>query len=112
MATDDPGGKTITIEEATKLTRIYRNSLQFSNNHGIKAHYFSKGLIDDLLKPEGCIGVRIYHGLEYDENGNAVPRLVLTGVDKDNNDMTSEKLLDRGDPCPPYCTGGNKQLSE
>lgn len=96
-----------------------------------KAEYFSKEIIEQLLKIEGCDGVRIYYGLA-PENAeghidpkiadNLQPRLFLVpvhigedGLGRDINfkaqlDTTGEK--DGGDedggagggaPCPAFC---------
>lgn len=96
-----------------------------------KAEYFSKEVIEQLLKVEGCDGIRIYYGLAPEnEKGhidhkaaeNLQPRLFLVpvrigedGLGRDVNfkpqlDTTGEK--DGGDeaggagggyPCPAFC---------
>ena len=77
---------------------------------------FDRAAFDKLLAQDGCVGVRIYYGMDEDLNVN----LVVVGVnEKDhdirpsasslkkvkNDDMIDEPVLAlaSGLRCPPYC---------
>jgi len=73
-------------------------------NRVIKAHFFGKKLIKKLLEPDHVMGIRIYHGLNDDEE----KVLLLYAVDEDGNDLVQTispevNILDFGWRCPPYC---------
>jgi hypothetical protein len=58
--------------------------------------------LQELLDQEGCMGIRMYYGL--DEHGKK--ELVLVGADADQNDMT-ELVADLSMPCPSICGVAN-----
>ena len=87
----------ISLSEAAELTANYRAS--FTDNAYIKAEYFGKDAMIELLNQSNCVGVRVYYGLDT----NGVKRLVLTGVDGEGNDLYEGTLMERGVICPPYC---------
>ena len=77
---------------------------------------FDRAAFDQLLSQEGCVGIRIYYGM--DEESNV--KLVAVGVDKNgqdiltsttaskkttNNETTDDAVfaLSDGLRCPPYC---------
>jgi hypothetical protein len=90
----------ISLAEAAELTANYRNA---QTGDYIKAEYFGKNAILDLLNQDNCIGMRIYYGLD----NNSVKKLVLVGVDGNGNDLDSGVILDKGFPCPTYCSSSN-----
>ena len=77
---------------------------------------FDRAAFDQLLAQEGCVGIRIYYGM--DEESNV--KLVAVGVDENDQDIlkansninqiksaeTDEPVfaLSDGLRCPPYCT--------
>jgi hypothetical protein len=68
------------------------------NEANPKASAFGADRIQEILDQTGCVGIRIYNGY-YDYKR----RFVLVGVDEDGNDMTSGRILEFSNPCPPYC---------
>jgi hypothetical protein len=68
------------------------------NEANPKASAFGKDRIQEILDQTGCKGFRIYNGY-YDSKRC----FVLVGVDEDGNDMTSGRILEFSNPCPPYC---------
>ncbi len=95
-------GCLVSVEVANQLTD------KFANNYPNKkrAWTFDKELIGQLLSMEGCVGIRIYVGI--DEEDQLSP--VLFGVTKDGQDIREPSrnpgnpvVLDYGWPCPPYC---------
>lgn len=70
-------------------------------NPTIKAHFYGKAALLEMLNQTDCIGMRVYYALT--EDGKK--QFVLTGVNADNNDLYNGKLLDRSVVCPPDCGG-------
>lgn len=88
-------GETVTLDEAKSFTANYRNA----NSGAIKAHTVGKNKLNSILNQTGCVGVKMYYGLDEDE----AKCLVLVGVKEDGTDMTSGVIVERNPPCPPYC---------
>jgi len=65
----------------------------------IKAHAFDKNLIMELLDSPGAEGMRIYYAYE-----NGAPCVVLVAIDAHGDDLEDNPVIERGKPCPPYCT--------
>lgn len=76
------------------------------------SHFFGRGIIEDLLAQDGCVGIRFYHA--YDHDGKK--HLVVVGVHPDGKDQVHEhpqqplvyKAGDQSSPCPgsPGCPKG------
>jgi hypothetical protein len=98
MAFDGTEGGEITLSEGAALTKEYRSR----NSSSIKAHFFGKEVLSQLLDQEGCMGIRMYYG--QDEDGNS--ELVLVGADASENDML-DLIIDNSVPCPNYCSSPN-----
>ena len=77
---------------------------------------FDRAALDQLLSQEGCVGIRIYFGMDEDLNVN----LAIVGVDENDHDIqpatSGVENLTRGDTtdvpvvgvgsgqrCPPDC---------
>ena len=98
MAFDGTEGGAITLGEGAALTKEYR----LRNPAAIKARFFGKDILNQILDQEGCMGIRIYFG--QDEDGNK--QLVLVGGDSDENDML-DLVVDTSVPCPNLCSSPN-----
>lgn len=98
MAFDGTEGAKITLAEGAALTKEYRSR----NTSAIKARFFGKDILRQLIDQEGCMGIRMYYG--QDEDGNS--QLVLVGADSDENDML-DLVADASVPCPNYCSSPN-----
>ena len=86
----------IPLSEAAALTANYR-----ANHPGsVLGEYFSKKAILEILSQQDCVGIRIYFG----EDDQHVSHLVITGVDKDENDLYNGNLAELGISCPPNCS--------
>ena len=92
---------TISLAEASALTARYRQ--QYTPGSCILGEYFGKQAIQSLLNQLGCVGTRIYYGL--DELN--VPKLILVGVDANGNDMTQGEIMEFGFPSPPHNSASN-----
>lgn len=86
----------IGMTEAREVIGRWRRQNPSQKNAGA----FKREALDRLLAQKGCMGVRMYYGL--DKEGFAT--LVLVGVDEYGNDMDEGELFDRAVPCPPACT--------
>ncbi len=91
----------ITLEDAAKLTRNYRES---AGAEAIKAGFFGKDTLQRIIDQDGCAGIRIYYGKEDDDT----PQLVLVGADADENDIIRGVIAQRQIPCPPFCGKDNE----
>lgn len=89
----------ISLADAAALTKRY----QLANPKGIKAGAFHADQVLAMLTQAGCVGLRVYYGL----NADGSSTLVLTGMDKADNDLTQGTLLQFVFPCPPFCGPGN-----
>lgn len=90
----------ISLADASEMTKRYRDS---AGENAIIAHMFGESAITAILNQEGCLGIRIYYGL--DENGKK--QLVITGVDSSGNDLYNGLLADRSACCPSMCSASN-----
>src|SRR4051812_45945921 len=94
----------ITLSEAASWTANYRSA----HPGEIKAHFFGKNAIQDILDQENCVGIRIYYA--HDTNG--AKQLVVVGTDANQNDLYTGLLAERSWPCPPFCNVGKSPLQE
>src|SRR5262245_34240949 len=78
-----PTNHRVSLKQAAKLTRNYRESIPAADKTG----FFHKQAIIDLLKQPGVIGMRYYHGL--DDRGRY--HIVLVGTDRDGRDVVEVK---------------------
>ena len=99
MAFNGKEGEQITLTEASSWTENYRNTASIGDPKG---HFFGKDLLQQILDQSGCMGIRIYYGIN--EGGKNV--LVLVGADSNENDIT-DLIVDKSKPCPSYCGRDN-----
>ncbi len=95
MAFDGNEGEIIDLRTAGTWTSNY----QEQNEGGVKAHFYGKNKLNQILNQTGCVGIRIYRAI--DDVGADV--LVLVGVDGEENNMEGGVILENGTPCPPRC---------
>ena len=117
----------ISFEEAKKFTAGYRaekaefmSADKMNDKEAKKGGFFGKDDLLELLNQKGCIGMRYYYGRNDDGSKN----LVLVGVNGEGNDILPNPenanmvanragedeeaiILERGLPCPPYCSSIN-----
>lgn len=89
----------ISLQEATRMTKDY----QKANPNSMKAHFFGKKAIQDILNQDNCVGIRIY----YAQDANGKQHLVVVGADADENDLYNGLLAERSVGCPPICPNGS-----
>ncbi len=95
MAFTGNESEVITLQEAKDWTAAFRNS----NPTSVKAHFFGRNQLMQILDQTDCAGIRAYYAI--DNNGKK--QLVLVGVDYDGKDQYTETILDRSEPCPQIC---------
>jgi hypothetical protein len=91
-------GEQVSLNDASSWTANYRNS----GSGSINAHFFGKDHITSILQQDGCMGIRVYYGIN--DEGNQC--LILVGTDGSENDIEEGYIAERGTICPPYCGGG------
>jgi hypothetical protein len=99
MSFDGTEGGEITLSAGADLTAEYRKL----NPGDTKGHFYGKDILNDILDQTGCMGIRIYYGVD-DTTG--AKELVLVGADSSEDDMT-DLVADMSAPCPNACGGGN-----
>lgn len=89
------GGK-ILIEEAKALTEAYQGNFPDEP----KCYFVGAEHIEDILAHSGCVGIRIYKGLDKTTDKKT---LVMIGVDANGKDLTDGPIVDRMKMCPDEC---------
>ena len=90
-------GTIVTLKEASSWTAEFRKTITPGDTI---AQFYGRNKIEQILAQEGCMGIRIYHGI--DENGNRI--LILVGADRNENDMETGIIVEYGPMCPPKCS--------
>ncbi len=93
-------GEFVTLNDASRWTANYRNTIQPGD---VIAEFLGKEKILELLSQEGCVGIRFYYAIN--DSGEKI--LVLAGADSNENDMENGLILENGYPCPPFCPKKN-----
>lgn len=75
----------VTLDDAIRLTENYRRTVSSPSTLG---GFFSQQIINNLLRQQACVGIRIYTGSK--DDGTAT--FVLVGVNSKNNDLFSGVL--------------------
>lgn len=100
MAFKGTEGEVISLDTASGWTANWRGSKDESDPNAI---FYGKDKIKAILDQEGCMGLRIYFGI--DDDGQKV--LILVGADANEDDQEMKIILDRGVNCPPQCGSSN-----
>lgn len=95
MAFDGTEGGEIELQTASEWTKNYRKKFP----REIKARFFGKDIINDILDQTGCMGIRIYYALDGSDN----KELILAGAKANEDDMETGVLAEFSVPCPTYC---------
>lgn len=98
MAFNGKEGGVISLSEGSTMTAEYRHQ----NPDKLKGHFFGKDILNKILEQEGCMGIRIYYGID----SEGVQQLVLAGADNEENDIL-EIVGDISFPCPDACSSNN-----
>jgi hypothetical protein len=113
------GKNLIPLERAKKLTGFYKEERGRLINPSIAkkdvipySETFDRSAIDLLLKLEGCVGIRIYQGLDEEFKLHSI----IVGVNEKGEDLIIPDSTEGGEPaegggfvvedavrCPPNC---------
>lgn len=97
MKLDENTGGIITLEHAKKLVIAFETKY----NGEINSSFIGSKNIEDIMKQDGCVGLRIYNG--YDEEKQRIS-LVLIGIDADGKEILDDGIIyDDLAVCPPIC---------
>ena len=98
---------TVSPQLAGQMTSAFQNN----NPYDVYAWFCSKKSLEMLLAQEGCVGIRIYGGLNNDGQFSPVlyganargSDLSGGGLSKSLSDSTGIGPMEMLVPCPPYC---------
>jgi hypothetical protein len=119
-------GEFISLKKADQLINNYDER---EKKHGkkdfTKAYFYGKDKIKELLECDGCVGLRIYYGVDLDGDGKDDIKMVIYPVNKEGKNMPYHPkkphiaglsfkapvddpiddgtALDGGLECPSYC---------
>ena len=102
MAFNGTEGEAISLAIASEWTENYRNTMGTGDPKG---HFFGKDILKDILNQTDCMGIRIYYGINDDDE----KVLILAGA-KANEDDITDLIADKSRPCPTNC-GRNNELN-
>lgn len=128
----EDAGRFVSPGEVKQLKGTYRQrklDAGIPEDDVVRSEYFGINQVMHLLSQPGCVGLRIHHAKRWeDADGNPVssqdgqlrPRVLLTGVDSNGNDMPIRtdngglkdsdgdgQALADGYQCPRHCPGTN-----
>ncbi len=99
MAFNGNESKKVTLAKAAVWTSNYRETVSAGETI---AHFFGKEKLNSILSQSGCMGIRIYYGID-----NGEKNLVLVGADADENDQLNGIILQHSSKCPTFCSEPN-----
>lgn len=94
MSFNGSEGDPISLGAGADMTARFRSN--YPNQ--IKARFFGKDLLQQILNQSGCKGIRMY----FAQNASNQFELVICGADQNENDMLN-LIGDMSVPCPPTC---------
>ena len=98
MSFNGTEGGPIDLNDGATLTGNYRAA----GNTELGAFY-GKDILRQILDQEGCMGIRIYYGVN---KKTGKKEMVLVGADANEDDML-ELVADTGSRTPPYSGASN-----
>jgi len=99
MAFDGSEAEEFPLATAAEWTKNYRDA----HPDGLKAHFFGKDILNDILAQPNCVGIRVYYALDRD----GVQQMIMVGADANENDLYDGIIAEVSRPCPPYCPTGS-----
>ena len=98
MAFNGTEGVMIPLAEAAEMTANYRAKCPGE----VQAGFYGKDNILALLQQTGAMGIRIYYGID----SNDQKQMVLVATDANENDIIG-LTLEQSLPCPKHCSTAN-----
>ncbi len=107
MAFNRNEGTFVPLADAKRWTKNYREANPGEGT--IRAHFYGKDKLQQVLDQSGSEGIRIYHGIN--DEGKRVVVLVAAKKDENNilpgneNEVVANEglVLEVASICPPYC---------
>jgi hypothetical protein len=93
-------GSVISLTDAADLTANYRATIVPGSTKGM---FVGRNKVLNILNQQGCMGVRIYLGM----NKNGDIELVVVGADSSEDDMEQGVIVDSMIRCPIRCGKAN-----
>jgi hypothetical protein len=90
----------ISLAEAAEMTERYRKD---AGTDAVLAGFFGKDTILRILSQANCCGIRIYYAKSEDNS----PQFVITGVNREGDDLYDGELAEYAIACPPNCSKEN-----
>ncbi len=99
------GGR-IDLATARQWAQNFKNANP--NPAEVRAHYFGRATLDQILAQKDCKGIRAYYAV----NSAGEKELLVVGVDQTGNNMLPKSpglapgdntIMDNSYPCPPIC---------
>jgi len=108
MAFNGNEGSPIALSTASTWTSNYRATGTATEPAEPLAHFFGEKIILSILAQPGCVGIRIYYGIDGDGN----KALIMVGADANQNDIIGTAaapaiIANFSMPCPTYCSSSN-----
>ena len=103
--TGNEGDSNFDLQKAKGMVQNYTSGIGAND---VRAYFYGKNKINDLLNQPGCVGIRVYFAK--DDNGTMA--MMLVGADANGDDMINGRILDLGNPCPDECPSTGKSLAE
>ncbi len=97
MKLDQNSGAEITLSEA----QAHIKEFQMKNPDEVKSFFIGSNHIKSILDQEGCIGLRIYNGINLESSRM---NQVLIGVNELGNDIKEGVIVNKAIICPPECS--------
>ncbi len=92
--------------------RLKKFIQRHQDHHEVRAHFFGKEILTNILNQPGCMGIRFYYAID----DKSQKTLVLVGADKNGVNIWSGSKAAKGKakavrplggdnsyPCPPFC---------
>jgi len=98
MAFNGTEGGLISLQQGAALTAAFRQNFP----QQIKARFFGKDVLNELLNQQDAMGLRIYFG----QNAQGHFELVVCAANAKEDDML-DKIADLSVPCPNMCGRSN-----
>jgi hypothetical protein len=87
----------ITVLSPQEAQGLIKSFKQIAASNEIMMQFFGKSVVENILKEQGCVEVKLFYG----KYSDGKPRFVLQGIDKKGK-RTFSGIITRP-PCPPIC---------
>ena len=101
----------ISLQDAAAMTATYRQDREtiladaYKNQNILaKCETFDRDVFDSVLAQSGCVGIRVYYGMD----GNSRVHAIIVGVNSSDEDIIfpntdNSLIIEQGVRCPVDC---------